>query len=177
MDKTPNFRPVSSLERNEGKDTHFAKKSNRYVKPLAVKELEAMSYEANRKRFPGFPYPVKRSYRDDTANGLTACVIDYLRLIGMQAERINSTGRVIDQNGNSKWITGSGTKGTADISATIAGKSVKIEIKIGIDRQSDYQKAYQKSIEAAGGIYIIVRTFTQFRNWFDLKFTSHGKRQ
>jgi hypothetical protein len=60
-----------------------------------------------------------------------------------------------------KWIPGSGTKGTADISATIWGKSVKIEAKMK-DRQSEDQKKYQAQIERAGGLYWLVRSFKEF---------------
>lgn len=42
--------------------------------------------------------------------------------------------------GSVKWVKGTSTAGTADISATIAGRSVKIEIKIGADRQSHSAK-------------------------------------
>jgi hypothetical protein len=66
-----------------------------------------------------------------------------------------------------KWTPGQSTKGTADISATIRGRSVKIEIKYGHDRQSQVQKEYQASIERAGGVYIIVRDFDSFMVWYD----------
>jgi hypothetical protein len=66
-----------------------------------------------------------------------------------------------------KWTPGQSTKGTADISATIRGRSVKIEIKYGKDRQSDVQKQYQASIERAGGVYIIVRDFDSFVEWYE----------
>ncbi|KAF2380358.1 hypothetical protein BSN82_16780, partial [Acinetobacter baylyi] len=57
-----------------------------------------------------------------------------------------------------QWTKGTGTPGSADISATIKGRSVKIEVKYGKDRQSQAQKDYQKAIEKAGGTYIIVKT-------------------
>jgi hypothetical protein len=66
-----------------------------------------------------------------------------------------------------KWTPGQSTKGTADISATIRGRSVKIEIKYGKDRQSDAQKEYQAAIERAGGVYIIVRDFDSFVEWYE----------
>jgi hypothetical protein len=62
------------------------------------------------------------------------------------------------------------TVGTADISATIRGRSVKIEVKIGRDRQSDAQKRYQASIEAAGGIYYIARNIDDFMQWYNQTF-------
>jgi hypothetical protein len=35
-------------------------------------------------------------------------------------------------------------------------------VKYGKDRQSEVQKRYQESIEAAGGTYFIARTFDEF---------------
>ncbi len=57
-------------------------------------------------------------------------------------------------------------KGTADISATINGRSVKIEIKMK-DKQSEVQREYQRRIEAAGGVYLIVRSFAEFMTWYN----------
>ena len=38
---------------------------------------------------------IRDRYRDDNANALTRCVIDFLNLSGHMAERINCTGRYI----------------------------------------------------------------------------------
>jgi hypothetical protein len=117
---------------------------------------------------------------DKTANGLTRLVIKWIELHGFQAERINTTGRMIDNRkvvtdvlgrkgtiGSMSYIPTTGTKGSADISATVHGRSLKLEIKIGKDRQSDAQKAYEQSITSAGGVYLIVRTMDQFVQWWD----------
>lgn len=141
----------------------------RYIKPEDVKKLENAVFEQTKKQFPNFPYPPKRTFRDNTANGLTECVITYIELAGGQAERINSTGQKINTLSGDKWVKGSSDRGSADISATIKGKSVKIEIKIGTDIQSEHQKKYQERIEQAGGIYIIVKDFTQFVELFKVK--------
>jgi hypothetical protein len=151
-----------------------------YKKPESVKELERLANEKELSRYPNFPYPVKASYRDDTANGLTKCVIAWLKLHGCQAERINTTGRMIDERynvkdvtgktrqiGSVRWIYSTTTNGSADISATIDGRSVKIEIKIGRDVQSDAQRRYQKEVETAGGVYLIVHNFTEFLDWWN----------
>lgn len=145
-----------------------------YKKPQSVKNFEKEyqdAYMANRT----CPYPLQFKYRDDTANGLTKLIIDFLRLRGWQAERINSTGRMIDHRkqvkdcmgrthtiGSAQWIPSSGQVGTADISATIQGKSVKIEVKIGADRQRHEQRMYQSDVENAGGIYFITKSFDDF---------------
>jgi hypothetical protein len=68
------------------------------------------------------------------------------------------------------WTPSTSTKGSADISATIRGRSVKIEVKQK-DKQSEVQKRYQESIEAAGGTYFIARNFDEFMEFY-LKFIS-----
>jgi len=118
--------------------------------------------------------------KETGANDLTRLVIDFLTFNNCQAERISSQGQYRDGTkiitdcigrkrtiGSGIWTPGTSTKGTADISATIKGRSVKIEIKWGADRQSDAQKEYQVAIEKAMGIYIIVKTFDDFIIWFD----------
>ena len=165
-------------------------KKQPYKKPQAVKDLEALAWEAKQKRFPDVPdyILVSEKYRDDSANGLTKCVIAYIRLRGGQAERINTMGRPIDQRktftdvlghthqvGSVKWIPGTSTRGSADISATIHGRSVKIEIKFGKDRQSEAQRQYAREVEAAGGVYYVCKDFTSFVEWYGLKFGRAGK--
>lgn len=116
---------------------------------------------------------------DTTANGLTSCIIDFLTWEGWQAERINTTGLArekwaIDPHTGRRlkslgvtWTPTTGTKGSADISATIAGRSVKIEVKIGTDRMSAAQVAYGESVTRAGGVYIVARDFEGFLSWYD----------
>ena len=156
-----------------------------YKKPQAVKELEELADIENQRKHPNMPvkYLAKSTYRDDTANGLTRCIIDFIRFNGGQAERINTTGIPIDTRrevtdimghrrtiGSVQWRPSGATVGSADISATIRGRAVKIEVKVGRDTQSDAQRQYQASIEAAGGIYYIARDFESFVNWYRSKF-------
>jgi hypothetical protein len=143
----------------------------------ALKALEDLSYKVKRAKCPNVPYLTATTYRDDRSNDLTRCVIDWINFNNYQAERINSTGRQIKIKGHSKWIPGSQTIGTADISATIKGRSIKIEIKCAAtgDRyQSEDQKKYQSMIERAGGVYIIVKDFQGFYDWY-LKFVKDGR--
>lgn len=109
----------------------------RYQKPQAVKDLERQALDHFRREHPDFPeYAIPpQPYRDNTANGLTKCIVDYIRYNGGQAERINTTGMPEQRGGQIVWRKSNATKGSADISATIAGRSVKIEVKIGLDRQ------------------------------------------
>lgn len=154
----------------------------RYSKPESVKLLERIALEKLKERYPTNPYLPKVSYTDATSNGLTKCVIDFIKFKGYHAERINSTGAIRDNRkistdvlgnirtiGSVTWIKSTTQAGTADISATIKGKSIKIEIKCAASRdryQSEAQKIYQAQIEAAGGVYLIVLTFEDFVKWF-----------
>lgn len=152
----------------------------------AIQILRQMAAAEMKRKHTSYPenltLPVK-PYNDKTANGLTRCIIDFLKFSGWQAERINTTGRPIDrreivtnvigqkrQIGSVEWIRSGSTPGSADISATIRGRSVKIEVKIGSDRQSEAQIRYQQAIEKAGGIYIVARTFEQFYGWYQKTF-------
>ncbi len=155
----------------------------RYSKPESVKLIEQIALEKLKERYPNNPYLPKSTYTDATSNGLTKCVIDYVKFMGYHAERINSTGALKDNRktstdvlgntrtiGSVQWIKSTSQAGTADISATIKGKSVKIEIKCeatGDRYQSEAQKQYQKQIEGSGGVYIIIRNFTQFYEWLN----------
>ena len=147
----------------------------------AIDHLKALKLADTRAKYPSVPDIAlpKIEYNPNSANGLTKAICDFLNLSGHQAERINTMGRMVDNRktytdvigrtktiGSAKYIPTTGTKGSADISATIKGRSVKIEVKYGKDRQSQDQKAYQEMIERAGGIYIIAKDFDTFHAWY-----------
>lgn len=153
----------------------------RQRKSDAIKELERLDNAAVIREHPHCDprFLAPRWHNDVTTSDLTRCVKTYLRLLGQQCERTGCQGRVIDQTknfvdvlghgrtiGSVKWIPTSGTRGTADLSCVIFGKAVKIELKKGPDKLSEFQVKYQQSIEAAGGIYLVISTFQQFFDWY-----------
>lgn len=143
------------------------------------KEYKALLHELKLQRYaithPNYPqdYIPKTMYKDQTANGLTKAICDFINYQGYQAERINTMGTAREKKTTAgkvigvTWTKGTSTAGSADISATIKGRSVKIEVKIGKDRQSEAQKRYQENIEKAGGIYYIARNFDDFVEWYE----------
>ena len=170
--------PLSSIQGEGSKKTTYKKSDS-------VKYLELLVFEAKRLKYPNFPvkYLSIDKFRDDTANSLTKCIKSYIQVTGGQCERCSNTGRPIDRTktftdvtghvrtiGRVEWIPGTGTNGSADLSGTIAGRSVKIEVKLGADRQSKAQCEYQKAIESAGGLYFIAKDFDSFLNWYHLNF-------
>ena len=140
-----------------------------------IKTLHELKVKKILEKTPHFPpsYIMKHKYTDSTANGLTKAICDWINLHGYQAERINTMGvartryRTDGSVAGIQWTKGTGTAGSADISATIKGRSVKIEVKIGKDRQSEAQKRYQENIEKAGGTYIIAKDFDSFVEWYN----------
>jgi hypothetical protein len=137
---------------------------------------------ADREKYPNTPahYIPQPKVSESSANDLTKTVIAFLKAEGHQAERISTTGRYIDtrvdytdalghkrQVGSGKWIKGSGTRGSADISCVIRSQALKVEIKYGKDRQSEDQKVYQANVEQAQGRYWIVRDLDSFINQYD----------
>ena len=150
------------------------KANNKILTDLYIKDQST--------KYPNFPIDkmAVRKYTDKTANGLTKCIIDFLNYSGQQAERISVTGRVLDNRktfidtvgrsrtiGSTQYIPSTSTKGSADISATIKGRSVKIEVKIGKDRQSKAQKEYQMNVERAGGYYFLAKEFDSFIEFYN----------
>jgi hypothetical protein len=138
---------------------------------LLMHELKLRKYAITHPNLPP-DYIPKTMYKDSTANGLTKAICDYINYHGYQAERINTMGTAREKKTTAgkvigvTWTKGTSTAGSADISATIKGRSVKIEVKIK-DRQSEAQKRYQEHIEKAGGIYKIFRDFDSFVEWYE----------
>jgi hypothetical protein len=160
-------------------------KKLRYSKSSAVKSLEVLANAAAAAKYPMIRPELlaKRTFRDDSANSLTKCITTFLNLKGHIANRIANAGRLLDQRktfrditgvtrtiGQIEWIPGTGTNGIADIVACISGKMVGIEVKYGSDRQSQAQREYQEQLEAAGGLYVIVRDFAGFLQWYNQTF-------
>lgn len=98
-----------------------------------------------------------------TANGLTRFIENYINWMGWRATRINTAGRVV----GGKYIYGTTRRGTADISATVQGRSIMFEVKVGKDRPSEHQLKEQAKERAAGGEYLFVSTPEQFFDYLD----------
>jgi hypothetical protein len=68
-----------------------------------------------------------------------------------------NTGALPDQHGR---LIRFGVPGMADIIGLLrpSGRFLAIEVKTLTGRQSDQQRAFQRMVEAAGGIYILARS-------------------
>ena len=146
-------------------------KSNNAVKERYSKAHESWFKESYPNAYKDGFYLDPKIPKVDSSNGLTTFICNYLSWNGHRATRINVSGRLVDgvekqpsgaKIGVKKWIPSSTRKGTADISATIKGRSVMIEIKIGADRPRPEQLLEQQREKKAGGIYEFIKTPEQF---------------
>jgi hypothetical protein len=105
---------------------------------------------------------------------------DFLNLQGFICDRTGVKGTKVSNKftyidsvgfqrtiGSDSWRFSSGTKGKADLSIQIYGLAVNMEIKIGGDTQRDEQEVYEQRVIEDGGIYVIIKTFDMFIEWFD----------
>ena len=136
-----------------------------YRKPEAIKELERLADAEALLKHPGMPHLAPRTFRDDKANFLTKCVVEYIRLNGGFASRISNQGTYNQKL--RRYIPGTARRGLADVMATFRGLSLHIEVKAGKDRQSKAQKLIESEVKSSGGLYYIAHTFTEFKTWFD----------
>ncbi|MEN5133245.1 hypothetical protein [Elizabethkingia anophelis] len=139
----------------------------KYVKSKEVKDLENQVHAYNLKRNKESD---KRYYSDRTAPELEKCIIHYSFLCGFFAEKVQSMGRQIFKGEKPVFVRNNNTTGQSDISVIIPGFSVRVEVKCLWTNdiyQNDAQKKYQRQVERAGGIYLIIREFAEFKNWLD----------
>ena len=133
----------------------------RYHKPDSVKRLEVEYFE-HKYRNSTIPQQCrfKRSFRDDTANGLARCIEAWAKIHGAFYQRQNSQGQYDSRL--KMWRKSGTTKGIADVQVTYKGRTYNLEIKVGKDRQSEVQKEVEQRIKAAGGHYAIIHCYDDF---------------
>lgn len=136
------------------------------------KQLKSMKLEYLKNKAPDFfelsgGYSMKvKPYKDETANGLTRCIIDWITFKGGLATRISSQGQYRIINGKSQWTKGTTRKGVADIHGIFRGRHISIEVKIGRDQMSEAQVKESERIQQAGGLYYIAKDMPSFVEWF-----------
>ena len=112
----------------------------------ALQELSRLSLEAKKAKFPNVPPHglVVPKFSDKTSSELTKSIVEYFRLMGGYATRINTQGQYREGLG---WTKGTTALGTADIHACLHGIYYSIEVKIGADQQSEHQFKTQYQVQ------------------------------
>lgn len=156
--------------------TIYPKERLSKAESTALKQLVALKELYLSHRYPNVPanFRPKPKYEDRTANGLTRCILDFIRFSGGFATRIQSQGQYRAGGGGRKgtYTYGTTRKGTADIHAVINGLHLSLEVKVGRDKMSDAQRQMQADIQKAGGLYYVARDFDSFMTWFNAQFSA-----
>lgn len=136
-----------------------------YRKSDAVKALEALADRQAQQSHPSIDkrHLAPRRFRDDSASGLTTCIVTYAKLTGHFASRLNNMG--VYRNG--RYTRSTARRGLPDILITKDGRSLFIEVKVRKDRMSDHQRKVQQEQQQSGGLYMVASSFAQFKTWFD----------
>jgi hypothetical protein len=145
-----------------------------YRKPAAVKLLEQLFWEYDRMKHPSVDpkYIARRKMRDDTANGLTACIVAFAKINSCFASRLNTMG-VYDAR-LKKYRHTTQRRGLPDILITGPdGRSIFCEVKVKRDKMSEHQHRVQAEQQQSNGIYLTISTFTQFYDWFCDTYAVH----
>src|SRR5574343_394569 len=125
----------------------------------ALEEFNELRYQDALRKNSSWQRHWMKPMSDKTANGLTRMIMEWCRLHGYMAARVNSMGIPVDNRivvqdvtgqkriiGSKGWRPSGSTKGAADLSLICNGKAIEVEINIGKYRQSPAQKEYQRQV-------------------------------
>jgi hypothetical protein len=113
----------------------------------------------------GYAMAVK-PYSDDTANGLTRCIEDFINHSGGYCNRVSTTGTMRKIGGQMKWTKGNSNTGAPDLRFIYQSRSGDVEVKIGRDKLSQAQERELQRIKDAGGLAFVAKDFDSFLNWW-----------
>jgi hypothetical protein len=113
-----------------------------------------------------------------TANNLTRGIKNHIKVMGGWAVRVNTMG-VYDQENKVYRRIAEDDKGVSDVVGCICGRAIFVEVKVGADKESKYQKRFKKEMQNAGAVCIIAKNMNQFINDLDeaLDYVSQHTKQ
>ena len=133
-------------------------------KSVAILELERMALAANREKYPNLPESARYIGKfSKTANGLTKCIMEYVKLRGGFCARINTMGVIR----SGKWTRSGSTLGMPDLQGVFNGLPFYVEVKHGQDRLSEIQRKRIAELEEAGAKVFVAHDFEGFFEWFN----------
>jgi hypothetical protein len=133
------------------------------ILPKTIVELQDFAMTLNRDKYENIPaYAIpKPKFSDKDANALTNAVLfDLVNVRHGACYRINNVGVYDSKRG--VYRKGGTRKGIPDIVGVIDGRFFGIEIKFGRDRQSADQRIIELEITAAGGVYFIATSYSDY---------------
>ncbi|QMW02475.1 hypothetical protein [Spirosoma foliorum] len=133
----------------------------------ALTYLASLEMAEKRRKHPNVPdrFRVQSKFVVKDANNLTQAVKRCLELHDCYVTRVQSQGQWNQSLG--RFTRSTTTKGTADLHAVVEGRHVSIEIKWGKDKLSAAQQKTADQVNAAGGLYLVVKDYDTFWSWFN----------
>jgi hypothetical protein len=108
-------------------------------------------------------YPAIWKFKDSSANGLTRCKVTYVSLNDGFAVRICN--RDVNGSKNRKNRTRNSRKKLSNVLSTYRAQFIDIDIETDIQRLIEKEGMSDHEIIRVN--FILVRTFMEFKNWFD----------
>jgi hypothetical protein len=108
-------------------------------------------------------YPILRKFKDYSSNGLTRCKAAYISLNDGFAVRIINGG--VDGSKIKKKRTGSSRKRFLNVLSTYRAQFIDVEIETDIHGFLENENMNDQEIIREN--FLLVRTFTEFKNCFD----------
>jgi hypothetical protein len=142
-------------------ESHFRR--SRYTELISWENYQHLEQRVMESQKLPYKLTVSDYFRESRgANLLTSMILFYLKMDEVFCYRNITQGISRKVGDRIKFIPNKGMRGSGDIYSLIGGMTVWIEVKFKRDRQSDYQRQFQKEIERSGGQYWLIRTFDQF---------------
>lgn len=174
--------------------------SQPYYEALLRKVQEATKPIKRKRKYPPISEEAKRRYRDakwswydknlrviiddghfiepdkfpdNSANGITNYIEDFLGWLGHFANRTGNEGRVIIKDGEPLRIPSASKNGMQDIDINLKhpahpfGIPWKCEVKAEGDTHKTHQQDFGKKVSRTGGHYSVVRSVDDFLMQFD----------
>ena len=132
----------------------------------ALEILQSMDLTYKRAKYPNVPDDAlpKSRFSQKDANAITHAILLFLRLKGHYCSRIQSQGQYNPTL--KRWTHSMVRRGIGDITATINGRFIMIEVKAGKDKLSHWQTKTMQEVEKSGGLYVIAHSFDEFYNFY-----------
>ena len=144
---------------------------------MTIKEFQKIwdTFKASKSNLPAHAVPRRKpgdAFTDKTAIGLEKLIVCFTRWqreangVPVLAAKINVVGTYRPGVG---FTVTNATKGVSDIWMTYFGRSICVEVKVGKDRPSEWQKKFEERQKMAGGEYRIVKSWDEFYQlWLSL---------
>lgn len=143
----------------------YTPKPFKITKRKTVKEAEREVHTTEN----GIPYEVITRPKQTREVIDTNAVTDLYKaagklLYGIEFKRVSAEGkgRVNPKTGKFMWLP-SENRGMADLQGLYKGRLICVEVKRPNEAQLDTQKKFQQWVESGGGVYCLIRSFTEFQ--------------